>query len=122
MKAFEKHRGKKFDSVQNFLHFFRDHGFYLDDLCLYPINHMREADKPDQRNQNIDGLAKRITSYDPKAIVVVVKGIAGHVERAVELSGIAPINTSVLPFPRKKYRYHYVEGLAMLLPDLLDSA
>ena len=83
-EAFTEAFGVTFKSVGSFLDYFRRAGCYLDDLCLTPVNHLSRSERRGERRRGIVHLAERIADMSPRAVVVVMRGIAPHVEQAVD--------------------------------------
>jgi len=96
--AFSHVFGKACGDGVAFLQFFQEQGFYLDDLCLVPVNGLPDQDRIRKRLAGIGPLAERIKSYKPTKIIVVMKGIASEVGVACRVAGVNPPDL-VLPFP-----------------------
>ncbi len=109
-EAFVKTVGKDFESNTVFLNFFKESGYYLDDLCLTPINHWDKKAKEKMREEGINPLSKRIRAYQPKTIIVVMKAIESHVLKAVEIAGL-DVQFKTLPFPAQGWQREYVFNL-----------
>lgn len=103
-----------------FFDFFKEKGFYLDDLSHIPINHKPSAERVKIRNACSGLLAKRIKSIKPQAIIIVMKMIEYNVRKAIEQSGVVPNNIFVLSFPagNKSNINHFISGLKNALLDL----
>ena len=112
----------------NFLDRFMALGCNLDDLCPKPVNHLK-LDNPGAKQKRlqarVDGeeaLAERMRSYEPRAIVIVMKGIAGNVRAAAEAAALGNVRWNELPFPgRKAHRESYVDELSTLLKQYRGS-
>lgn len=85
-EAFQTFFKKIYKGSLEFFTFLMEKGIYLDDLCLEPVNNLADAEKNRKRDQYIESLAKRIIEYNPKAIVIVLKGIQKYVLKAVDLT------------------------------------
>ena len=106
-----------FNNPSNFLIKFQNWGFFLDDLVRFPINRFDDVKRKAERLGHQDELAARLINYQPLAVVTVMKGIKSHVDKAIELAGLA-VKNYALPFPwSKQYRIQYVNGLRKLLPE-----
>src|SRR6266705_4903305 len=71
-----------FRKSDDFLKSFQAYGWYLDDLVLESVNHLR---KPERLAKCLDAqksLADRIAVYQPEAIVSVLKSIEPFVNAA----------------------------------------
>ena len=63
-------------------------------------------------------LASRLAAMSPRAVVVVLKGTARHVEQAVKRASLAGVPMYALPFPAMGHQGRYVDGLAEALREL----
>lgn len=99
----------------NFLDKFKEMGFYLDDLCSEPVNHLKiGADKKKRialRKLYEPDLAGRIDLFQPLEIFVTPKEIIDNVQ-----SAISSINSKIIPVPLPFPAYgnvkQYVEELS----------
>src|SRR5512146_2567726 len=57
-----------FNSDQGFLARFKENNFFLDDLCLVPVNNMDQFNRYEARRSSVDELANRIREYHPRVI------------------------------------------------------
>jgi len=78
-------------SSENFLDDFKNHGFYLDDLILRPVNHLAKNDRKVLAVEWAPDLAHRVKSYQPQLVVCLMKSIVNEVKSAVEQSGVNPV-------------------------------
>ena len=112
--AFTEALGAGIPSGAAFLHYFRDHGYWLVDLADRPVNwlHLRE------RSVNVAGgqrrLAESIRETRPARIVVVKASIAETVREAAAAAGFTG-DVLELPFPVRQWRAVYVRQLAAAL-------
>jgi len=74
-------------SSKDFLKFFKSNGFYLDDLCQEPINHLSNSEKIKVSEAYQESMAQRIKEYDPLIVVTLLKSIEKNVNRAINTSG-----------------------------------
>jgi hypothetical protein len=86
----------------DFLNRFRESGWYLDDLVLTPVNHLKPAPRRAAWREARDGLASRIAEYKPLVIVVLLKGIEPIVREAAVAAGSTATIYKV-PFPGMGY-------------------
>lgn len=119
-EAFTSVVGRAFVNPGAFLDFFQSVGFYLDDLCLIPINGLDDFQREAERLAAVSPLAARVRSAEPESIVVVMKAIQTHVARAVNEAGLTSVPLAALPFPgRPQHRVTYVANLSRILEPLL---
>ena len=98
-KVFEKFWGK-FKCDEDFLKKFKRHGFYLEDLCDHPINHLNRKYRRVERKKNVKKLAKKLNELKPRYVIIVMKGIERCVVEAIKKSGIK-VKWKSLPFPAR---------------------
>jgi len=121
-KAFSLAFGPKCGHGADFLKFFKDHGCYLDDLCLRPVNNVKnKAMRNNLRKEEIGPLADRIRAYEPSSIIAVMLAIAGHVKESANIVGLTHIPFYSLPFPASGRHKRYVAELTSVLRDLRKS-
>jgi len=114
-EAFAVAFNRSFEDDNEFLDFFKSTGCYLDDLCLVPVNKEAPVERSRCWEKGIEPLSRRMRKAKPKAVVVVMKGIRRHVERAAIRAGIDPAALHTLPFPTRGRQKCYVESLVGLL-------
>ena len=84
--------------TSNFLEQFKARGWYLDDLVLTPVNHLRRAERRRRCRDAQKSLAERIAEYQPGAIVSLLLSIKDIVGAAAISAGSdAPL--LAVPFP-----------------------
>lgn len=77
MRAFKISLKQTWNNDDKFLEYFKSKGFYLDDLCLEPVNQYKKNNKIEYEKrkqihlQYLESLAERIKSYNPKKILIV---------------------------------------------------
>ncbi|HEX7122503.1 MAG TPA: hypothetical protein VF178_09065 [Gemmatimonadaceae bacterium] len=91
-------------------------GFFLDDLCLHPVNGLPDAERRRARKAGIGPLSKRLAKYKPKSLIVTPKAILPDVMAAIRQSGNG-IQPLALPFPAMGWQWAYVDGLIAFLKD-----
>jgi hypothetical protein len=105
----------------DFLRSFKRLGCYLDDLCSEPVNRLPKPERKLARRQGIRPLARRLRDAQPRAIVVVMKGIVPEVTEARQHAGLKDVPLyGDLPFPTTRYpnrRERYVRTLAGLVRE-----
>ena len=109
----------KFESADEFLQYFRKAGYYLDDLCLDPVNNMHKKSRKLARKAGIHQLANIIKACSPKAVISLMKGIAPNVRRAVARSGVVlEQGFHCVPFPSMGHQLEYQTELGRVLEKL----
>jgi hypothetical protein len=79
---------KAFGGKAEFLEDFKMQGFYLDDLVSVPVNQLPRLERSRQRWKSVSMFADRLSSYKPKAIVIVMRAIRPMVLEAMHRAGI----------------------------------
>ena len=107
-------------SHTGFLEFFKNSGFYLDDLCHFPATFSEI-----QANKNflIKELKERLNLYKPKAIIITPKRIDSFVHQAVSLldlsNNIDLENIFTLYFAGNGWQNKYISGLKSAIHSLI---
>lgn len=106
----------------DFLRYFQNLGFYLDDLCEFPVNGLERSERREARKTGVAPLAARLRCKQPRAIVSVMAGVVGDVREAVRIAGLAEVPFYSLPFPAQGHQREYQSGLSTLLLELSDAS
>ena len=108
-----------FGDDTNFLSEFRAKGFFLDDLVLYPINHIKdESERDKHRRQGVSSLARRMKDYRPDAVVVLMCAIEPMVVDAIREAGLSCLPPYVLPLPRPEHQERFKTEIGKIIPKL----
>jgi hypothetical protein len=122
--AFEDAYGVRFPNspdCKEFLAFFKEHGCYLEDLSVAPVNTMSRAERIARLKESVPRLSPRIRELNPEVVVAVLRRIEPFVREAIELAGGNPA-FRVLPFPGQGHQKNYVTGLSEIVKLALLSA
>jgi hypothetical protein len=117
-KAFQLVFGPKCGQGVAFLEFFRDHEFFLDDLCLSPVNNL---DKPSRRRickQNIPSLVTRLRDYQPEVVAIVKIDIEPYVRASLIKADLGSVIYRTFPFPAMSHQWRYVTEMTEFLSSL----
>jgi len=108
---------KAFHGNGHFLQDFKRNGFYLDDLVLEPVNHLKDTDRRSLRKQSIPSLVERLKEYRPKAIVILLHSIRPMVLQALREAGVSnePYCT---PYPGFGNQPRFHQAMAEIIPNL----
>ena len=110
-RAFEHAYGlRPFADNSEFLAFFKEHGCYLEDISVTPVDAMSRADRKARLKACEVDLSRRIRKLNPKVIVAVLRRIEPFVRRAVAIARINPV-IEVLPFAGLGHQNKYVTEL-----------
>ncbi|MCC5786886.1 MAG: hypothetical protein JJU33_09315 [Phycisphaerales bacterium] len=119
-EAFESVFDRAWPDEESFFDFLREYGFFLEDLCLEPVNGMTSSERRRARTLGEPALANRIATLRPKAIAVTPKAIAQNVTRSLAAAGIE-VEPSMLPFPAMGWQSAYVTAMANFLRSVTSS-
>jgi hypothetical protein len=103
-----------------FLDNFKANGFYLDDLCQEPINHLSDRDRSWIRHLYQENLAERLKEYNPLLIISTPKSINDNVDTAMHRAGLRVLHLS-LPFPMYKGVANYKKALDILVKEKIKQ-
>jgi hypothetical protein len=112
-QAVEKALGR----TENFLASFKGYGWYLDDLVLTPVNHMRGRERAAACKEAETSLAIRIAEYQPLFIVSLLKSIERNVDRAATTARCDAPRAAV-SFPGMSWQMKFLEEMAEIIPKL----
>jgi hypothetical protein len=100
-----------------FLDDFKRNGFYLDDLVLEPVNHLKRINRRSLCKQSIASFAKRLLDYKPAAIVILLCSIRPMVVQSMHEAGIRyePFWT---PYPGFGNQPRFHKAMAEIVPKL----
>ena len=102
-----------------FLNFFRDHGFYLDDLSLITINNAGPQTRQQHNREGVPALANRLKDYKPEVVICIMLAISDYVKDALEKSKLpAATPYYAIPFGGNGQQGRYRQKLAAILRDL----
>jgi hypothetical protein len=106
----------EFPNTESFLGFFKSKGCYLDDLCSSPVDNLPDKEREQILHGCVEDFSKRLKSYKPDVVIVILKRIRKYVEQAVETAGLeCPVYT--LPFPGQSHQGKYIDSLAKILRE-----
>lgn len=111
---------KLFGCSENFLENFKVAGCYLDDLVLRPINKTPGHERKQQCERSIPDLANRISDYNPRIVISLLKKIEVYVKRAVCQSNV-DVTFYATYFPGNGQQQKFQRDIECLLPILLHN-
>jgi hypothetical protein len=106
-----------FGKTDDFLKSFKAYGWYLDDLVLEPVNHLPKLERLAKCFDARESLADRIRSYQPKAIVSLLKSIEPFVNDAAKTAGCNAPRYGV-PFPGMGQQKRFQAAMAAIIQKL----
>jgi hypothetical protein len=108
---------KAFKSAESFLEEFKRSGFYLDDLVLEPINHLPRIARTSLQKQSIPAFASRLKTYNPAAVVILLKSIKPMVLAAMRQAGLS-FEPFCTPYPGMGNQPRFHQAMAQIIPSL----
>jgi hypothetical protein len=100
-----------------FLERFRSYGWYLDDLVLAPVNHLKPRERRAAHLGAAQDLQRRIAEYRPLAIVCLLKSIGSIVRAAASGAGFDGPFFEV-PFPGNGQQRRFHLQMVEIIPEL----
>ena len=108
---------KAFNGKELFLEDFRRNGFYLDDLVLEPVNHLERRDRISLCRESVSSLSKRLSSYKPQAVVILLCRIKPMVMGAMVEAGLS-YQPHCTPYPGFGNQRRFHQAMAEIIPNL----
>lgn len=113
-KVFALVYGLRFDSLPEFLSFFKAKGCYLDDLSYDPVDSLRKPVRRRTVNGCVGAFAKRLQQFEPQHVIAFLKSIEAPVRKAVEVANLSmPVHA--VPFPGQGNQRRFVAELSDVL-------
>ena len=109
---------KAFDGKEDFLEWFKEKGYFLDDLILDPVNKMKSRKRRRLRLESIPDLAKRISIYRPTNVVALMKAIEPMVNDAVAKAGLRDCRLYATHFPGCGQQNVFMSEIADIISKL----
>jgi hypothetical protein len=106
--------------TRDFLATFKSFGWYLDDLVLTPVDHLRSRERRTACVAARISLAQRIAEYRPLAIVSLLRSFRADVEAAAALARSSAVFHNV-PFPGCGQQGRFKDEMRPLWPLLPRS-
>jgi hypothetical protein len=106
-----------FGKSDDFLRSFQAFGWYLDDLVLEPVNHLPRPERTAVCLAAQKSLADRIKTYQPEAIVSLLKRIEPIVTAAAIMAGSDATRYGV-PFPGMGQQQRFQDQMAAIILKL----
>lgn len=104
-------------TMKKFLDFFKEKCFYLDDICLMPIDKLDEKQRRQCIENSVQSLAERIEVYQPVVIVSMLKKIEMDIRKALRIAGVDSQLYS-LPFGGNGHQNKYIDELSKIIKNM----
>ncbi len=97
---------------RDFLHWFKEKGFWLYDLAGRPVNRQRGRPRKLAVSAGVAKLAELIADTEPDFVIAVKTSIEADLRQAADRASIRGNRILILPFPLYQWREVYVRELA----------
>jgi hypothetical protein len=111
------HEELAFGKSDDFLRSFQAYGWYLDDLVLEPIDHLPKVQLLAKCREAQESLANRIETYQPEAIVSLLKRIEPFVNGAATMAH-SNVPRYCVPFPGMGQQQRFQDAMAAIIQKL----
>lgn len=111
---------KLFGCSEKFLENFKAAGCYVDDLVLRPINKTPDHERKQLCERSVSDLANRISDYNPRIVISLLKKIKVYVKSAVFQSNV-DVTFYATYFPGNGQQRNFQRDIEDWLPDLLQN-
>lgn len=108
---------KAFQGQDRFLDDFQKNGFYLDDLVLEPVNQLSAKDRLSLCKSSISSFSKRLRTYKPEAIVILLHRIRPIVLNAIAEAGLSA-KLYCTPYPGFGNQPRFHQAMTGIIPNL----
>ena len=108
---------KAFKGKTLFLEDFKRNGFYLDDLVLEPVNHLRNKDRTSLCTRSVSSFAERLKDYKPEAVVILMIAIKPMVVKAMLEAGLH-CESYCTPYPGFGNQPRFHKAMTGIIPNL----
>jgi len=105
-----------------FLSQLKDHGVWLYDLAVAPVNRMSGRPRREAVASRTADLVELMRATNPARVVAIKRSLEPVARSAMTSAGMNLDRLVVLPFPLYQWRAEYVEGLAGVFAALGDLA
>ena len=95
--------GERFQSLGQFLSYFKAKEYYLDDLSHQPVDNLPRQERRQVLVNSVVQFSKRLTEYQPGRIIAVLKSIEDDMRRAVRIGNI-DVPVHAVPLPGQVYQ------------------
>lgn len=95
---------------------FQSDGYYLDDLCPGPVNHLlRSAERSQARRAGVKSLLKRIHALAPQGIIICHQPTYDDIADLLRAKRLPVLHAKAIPFPLGNHRTRFVKAVRAAL-------
>lgn len=120
--SFEAAFKRSYKSPAAFLAAFKNAGCWLVDLCVEPVNGLKDKPRREICNAGEPALAHILSELRPRTVIGVKVDLERHIRRAIARAGIGALDLHMLPFPLYQHAARYESELVRILGSLPDYA
>jgi hypothetical protein len=97
---------------------FQSDGYYLEDLCPLPVNHLSKSQRSQARRAALPSLLSRIGALSPRGIIVCHSPTYADVAEPLRAARLPLLHDEPIPFPSGNYRRQFAEKVCAALANL----
>jgi hypothetical protein len=97
---------------------FQSDGYYLEDLCALPVNHLPPAKRAQARRAAVPDLVRRVKALSPRGIIVCHDGTYRDIADHLRANHLPLLHREPIPFPLGNYRDRFREAVRAALSRL----
>lgn len=97
---------------------FQGDGYYLEDLCEQPVNHLPALQRSQARRAAVPDLLRRIEALSPHGIIICHAGTYGDLVDQLRANRLPVLHREPIPFPLGNHRVRFAEAVRAALPTL----
>ena len=97
---------------------FQNDGYYLEDLCSLPVNHLPAAQRSRARRAAVPDLISRIEALSPRGIIVCHDGTYKDIANHLRANNLPVLHGESIPFPLDNFRARFVDAVLAALSRL----
>jgi hypothetical protein len=97
---------------------FRGDGYYLDDLCPEPVNHLGTSERSQARRAAVPSLIRRISKLSPRGIVICHTPTYRDIAEPLRANNLPVLHRAPIPFPLGNYRTGFAYAVRAALSSL----
>lgn len=123
-EAFGSVFGQDVGTGSDFLLWFKDHGYFLEDMVVSPVNHLNPRERKRVISDQVNAFQNRLRSgycEPPKHVITVKMTIADFVVDTLRNLGWNDVIRYHLPFPASGQQRRFRVELEEILRDLRSS-
>ena len=110
---------RRFQSLTDFLKFFKAKSCYLDDLSHEPVNDLPRSERQEAIDACIDAFSDRLREFQPKHVIAVIRRIEAPIRDAIHRADLR-VPFDAVPFPGHGHQGLFLEELSEILKSIYE--